>query len=64
MKYPNIHVTLCGEDGNACAILGAVTNAMRKAGLPASEIDTFKKEAMSKDYDKLLQTCLRWVDCQ
>lgn len=26
------------------------------------EIDQFRKEATSGDYDHLLQTCMRWVD--
>lgn len=62
IKYPNIHVELVGENGNAYAILGRVTKAMRRADLPKSEIDAFQKEAMSGNYDNLLQTVMRWVE--
>ncbi len=60
-KYLDITVRLLGEDGNAFAIMGRVTRAMRRAGLAASEIDAFRKEAMSGDYDRVLQTCMKWV---
>lgn len=61
-KYPDVHVLLSGRDGNAFAILGTVQAAMRKADVPRAEIDAFMKEAMSGDYDHLLQTVLRTVD--
>ena len=61
MKYPEITVKLVGNDGNAFAILGAVNKALKAGGAPAEEIDLFMKEAMSGDYDNLLQTCCKWV---
>lgn len=61
-KYPDITVNLSGENGNAYAILGAVRKALRKAGVSDEEIDKFSKEAMSSDYDHLLQTAIRWVN--
>ena len=61
IKYPQIHVQLVGEDGNAFAILGRVCKAMRKAGVSKAEIDQFQAEAMAGDYDALLATCMRWV---
>lgn len=63
-KYPNIKVKLVGQNGNAFAILVRVINAMRKANVEKSEIDTFQEEAMSGDYDHLLQTCLKYVECR
>jgi len=60
-KYPNIVVDLIGEDGNAFAIMGRVTRAMRNAGLPSEEVEQFRKEAMSGDYDNLLRTVMLWV---
>ncbi len=62
-RYPDIHVKLVGTDGNAFSILGTVSKAMRRAGLGKTEIDAFMKEAMSGDYNNLLATCMRWVDC-
>ena len=61
-KYPNITVPLVGEDGNAYAIISRVRKALRNAAVSNTEIDEFLKEAMSSDYDHLLQTCMEWVD--
>jgi len=61
-KYPNVKVKLVGRDGNAFAILGAVSGAMRKAKVEKVEVDAFMKEAMSADYDNLLCVCMNWVD--
>ena len=58
IKHPEIKVRLVGEDGNAFAIMGAVSKALRRA-----EIDPtpYTDEAMSGDYDHLLQTTMHWV---
>lgn len=61
-KYPDIHVDLVGEDGNAFFILSRVQKAMRRAHLPEDEIKTFMKEAKSGDYNNLLRTVVEWVD--
>jgi hypothetical protein len=63
VRHPEVRVRLVGEDGNAFAILGRVLRAMRRAGVPKEERDEFAREATSGDYDHLLQTCVRWVDC-
>jgi len=60
-KYP-IKVKLVGNDGNAYAILGNVRNALKKAKVPETEIKQFMEEATSGDYNKLLQTCMEWVE--
>ena len=62
IKYPDIQVRLVGEDGNAFAILGRVSKALKRAGVDRSDIDKFKAEAMSGDYNHLLRTCMAWVD--
>jgi hypothetical protein len=63
VKFPHIKVQLVGQDGNAYSILGRVSRAMRRAGVKKPDIDAFMKEATSGDYDHLLATCMRWVDC-
>lgn len=65
-KYPSVNVTvkLTGEDANAFAIMGRVIRELRRAGVPSEEIDRFRKEAMSGDYDNLLRTCMRWVNVE
>ena len=62
MKYPNIEVQLTGRNGNAFAIIGAVSKALRQANVNKDEIEKFIDEAMSADYDNLLVTCMKWVD--
>lgn len=61
VKYPHIRVGLIGQDGNAFAILGNVSRAMRKNNVPESEITAFWNEATDGDYNHLLQTCMKWV---
>lgn len=61
-KYPDIIVTLTGQDGNAFAVLGRCREAARDAGLPDEEIGAFMDEAMAGDYDDLLQTAMRWFE--
>jgi hypothetical protein len=60
-KYPEIEVQLTGHDGNAFAIMGAVSTALRKGGIPKDEINEYTSESMSGDYDNLLRTAMRWV---
>lgn len=64
MKYPNIAVQLVGNDGNAFAILGSVSRALRENGVSKEEIDSFYSEAANGDYDNLLQTCMKWVNVE
>ena len=61
-KYPNVTVQLTGEDGNAFFIIGRVSKELRRAGVPSLDIEAFTNEAMSGDYNNVLQTCMRWVD--
>lgn len=63
-RFPEITVALLGHDGNAFAILGAVTRALRIAGVPRDEVDRYTTEATSGDYDNLLAVTMRWVDVQ
>ena len=60
--YPHVRVKLTGKDGNAFSVMGAVTAALRKAGVSAEERNRFCAEAMSGDYGHLLRTCMKWVD--
>ena len=62
IKYPEVQVQLTGNDGNAYAILGNCQKAARQAGLTKDQIDEFVNEAMSGDYDHLLQTCMKYFE--
>ena len=61
-RHPEVQVQLSGQDGNAFAILGRTTAALRAARVPQEEIDAYFAEATSGDYDHLLQTTMAWVD--
>jgi hypothetical protein len=60
-RYPDVQVKLIGQDDNAFAIMGAVSAEMRSHRIPRDEIEAFRREAMSGDYDNLLRTVTRWV---
>ena len=62
VKYPNINVQLTDEDDNAFSIMGAVSKALRKAGVPAEKIKKYTNESMSGDYDNLFRTAMSWVN--
>lgn len=61
-KYEDITVNLSNRDGNAMAVMAAVTQALRQAGVSEEERNAYFKEATSGDYDNLLATTLRWVN--
>lgn len=64
-KYPEVHVQLVGEDGNAFSIIARVTSAMKRAGIAPLMIQAFVSEATTSDYTNLLKTVMLWVnvDC-
>ena len=64
MKYPDITVKLVNTDGNAFAILANMKGALRKHKVSGEDIESFLEEAMSGDYDHLLQTCMKWVNVE
>lgn len=63
-KYPDVVVQLVGNSNNAFSIMGSVVAALCSHGVGRDEIDQFRTEAMSGDYDQLLQTCMAWVEVQ
>ncbi len=62
VKYPDVDVELVGQDGNAFVILGLVSKAMRRSGLTSEQISEYREEAMSGNYDQLLETTMRYVN--
>jgi hypothetical protein len=61
-KYPAIKVHISVADNNALSIMGAVSAALREAGISDEEITLFLEESTSGDYDDLLVTVMKWVD--
>lgn len=60
--YPNIKVDLSNVDGNALSVVALVEKAMRVARVPYEKIQEFRKDALSGNYDHVLQTVLKYVD--
>lgn len=60
----NVPVQLTGTNGNAFAVMGAVTRAIKEDGADKATVDEFTTEAMAGDYDHLLRVCMRWVHVQ
>lgn len=60
-KY-DIEVELVGNDGNAFAIMGAVSKALRRAGATPEELEQYRSESTSGDYDNLLRVAMDWVE--
>jgi len=71
-KYPEITITLAGENGNAFSILGQAHRAMSHSPFFAdwsdeafdAEWDNYVSEATSGDYNHLLATTMKWFDCR
>jgi hypothetical protein len=60
-KHPDIRVTLNSVPRDDFRIIDYVIKALRRAGIPAEEIETFCDEAMSGGDRELLRTFGRWV---
>lgn len=61
VKFPNIKINLTGGDGNAFAVIGAVSKALKRAG-EKDAAAAFTKEAFAApSYDAVLQLCMRTV---
>lgn len=63
IKHPDVTVQLTGEDGNAFAVLGKVSRALKDAGY-GDETAAFMAEATGGDYDHLLGVCQQWVNVE
>jgi hypothetical protein len=62
VKFPKVKVKLSGTDGNAFAIIGKVSEALRTKGKATPEqVTEFRKQAMSGDYSNVIRTCGDWV---
>jgi ribosomal protein S9 len=59
----DVDVQLTGNDGNAFAIMGAVSKAIKKAGATSEQVKEYMDESMSGNYDNLLRVACRWANC-
>jgi hypothetical protein len=53
---------LVGVDGNAYSVIGYVMRAMRQCKKTKAEIDDYQKDAMSGDYNNLLEVSVAMID--
>lgn len=56
-----VQVKLVGEDGNAYAILGRVSKALRRSGQPEAAAE-YLARATAGDYNNLLAVTMEYVD--
>ena len=61
IKFNNVEVNLTKVNGNAYAIMAAVSEGLRKGGATKEEISQYQNESMSGDYDNLLRVAMSWV---
>jgi hypothetical protein len=61
VKHPEVEVQLSGNDSNAYMIIGLVVEGLRKNRVDKAEIEAFRKEAKSGDYDNVIETAMKWV---
>jgi hypothetical protein len=61
---PKPEVELAGQDGNAFAIMGRCSKALKRAGAPKEVIDEYKSKSMSGDYDNLLRVAMEFCEVQ
>jgi hypothetical protein len=61
MAHEKVTVKLVGEDGNAFAILGRVSKALRRSGQPEAAKEYLAK-ATAGDYNHLLAVTMEYVD--
>lgn len=58
-----LRLKLVGEDGNAYAIMGRARALLRRSGR-ADLVREFTEECTSGDYNHLLQTCMKYFECE
>ena len=63
MPKTNLTVKLIGEDGNAFAIMGAVSKALKRAGYFDLASQYFK-EATEGDYNHMLSVTMKYVNVE
>lgn len=62
-KYPNIELQLTGKDGNAFAILGRLSKALRRAGLSHDQVKVIINECTRQpNYQSLLAKVMEYVE--
>lgn len=64
VKFPQVTVELSGQDGNGFFIIARTTKELRRASVSNEDIDAYREEAMSGDYDNLIQVTMKTVNVE
>lgn len=64
VRFPGVKVQLAGQDGNAFAIIGRVSKALRTAGHPEAATQFCATAMQQPSYDDLLQLAIATVEVQ
>lgn len=62
MEKPTID--LGNIDGNALSLIGTAVKGLKKAGYSQEDINKFKADAISGDYDHVLQVIFEWCEVE
>ena len=62
IKIDKPKVKLIGENGNAFSIISKVKSALQKGNWEREKIDKVMLEMVCCDYDKLLQTAMKYCN--
>ena len=57
-------VKLTGEDGNAFAIIGRCSKALKRAGLPEQATEFCGKAMAADSYNKVIQLAMEYCDVE
>ena len=63
IKKPKPVLELSGQDGNAY-IIGRACRALREHGYTREEVAEYEKDAMSGNYDHVLQVTMKWCEVE
>lgn len=58
----NVTCQLTGEDNNAFSVMGRVSEALKRAQASREEVQNYRDEATSGDYDNLLQVSIKYLE--
>jgi len=55
-------VKLIGKDANAYSVVSRVARALRKAKVPSTVIEEYKKRSKTGNYDNLISVAMEYAD--
>ena len=62
LPRPKVDFSDC--NGNAISLVQRTIRALSKAGWTKAQCDAFRKEALSGNYDHVIQTCMKYAEVE